>query len=84
MRRIGQLIAQPRRQETRRTVEIDAALRQQAPDDLRHPEPLGDGLSRSCIAIAQTPTTAAHRPFDPQHHPGKGVGAPRAVIHLCA
>ena len=82
MRGIGQLVAQARRQEARRMVEIDAALRQQPPDDLGNPEPLGDSLSRSRIAIAQAPATAAHRPLDPQHHPGKGVGAPRAVIHI--
>src|SRR3954464_2866709 len=26
--------------------------------------------------------TAAHRPHDPQYHPGKRLGAPRAVIHI--
>ena len=82
MRGIGQLVAQARRQEARRVVEIDAALRQQPPDDLGNPEPLGDRLSRSASPSREPPATAAHRPLDPQHHPGKGVGAPRAVIHI--
>ena len=82
MRGIGQLVAQARRQEARRVVEIDAALRQQPPDNLGHCEPLGNSFSCPCIAIAQAPATPAHRPFDPQHHPGKGIGAPRAVIHI--
>ncbi len=82
MRGIGQLVAQARRQESRRVVEIDAALRQQPPDNLGHPEPLGDSFAHPCIAIAHAPATPAQRLFDPQHHPGKGIGAPRAVIHI--
>ena len=83
MRRIGQLVAQPRAQKTRRMVEIDAALRQQPPDDFGHRQPLGDRLSvspgsvnaapdRRAIAT-QTPATPANRPFDTQQ------GASRAI-----
>src|SRR5436309_14192194 len=60
-------------------VEIDPALRQHPPDDLGNPEPLGYPLSQSAITVAQTPAAPANRPFDPQYHPGIGVGAPRAV-----
>ena len=69
MGRIGQLVAQARREEARRMVEIDAALRQQTPDDLGQPEPLGDRLTGARVAVAQPPATAAHRPLDPEHHP---------------
>src|SRR5437868_6987861 len=76
------LIAQARRQEARRVVEVNATLRQQPSDDLGKAQPLGDSLPRSCVAIAQAPATAAHRPLDPQYHPGNGLGASRAVIHM--
>ena len=64
MRGIGQQVAQPRGQETGRLGDADAALRQEATDDLGQAVPLGDRRREAGIGGALMPTAAADRPLD--------------------
>ncbi len=79
VQRIGQLVAQPRRQKAGRIVDADAALRQQPPDDFRKTVPLGDRRRDTRIGLAHPPATAAYRSLDPEK---RGRRAPQChAIH---
>ena len=60
MQGIGQLIAQPRRQKSGRFIDADAALRQQASDDLRETVALRDRRRETRIGLARPPAAAAY------------------------
>ena len=64
MRRIGQLIAQPRRQKQRRFIRAEAALRQQPADDFGQSQALGDCRCHAILGGARAPSPAAHRTLD--------------------
>src|SRR5262249_21230974 len=62
--RIGQLLAQSRRQEALRAIGIDAARRQHAPQDLWHREPLSERETQAIISEPLPPTPCRQRALD--------------------
>jgi len=65
MRRVGQLVAQTRREKPGRAVSVDAALSEQPAGNFRQCQALSEGLPFCIVAGSQPPATAADRPLYP-------------------